>query len=78
MKKREDFDIGKFRVFNGSNIYLNKKAFVFNIFLEPEGPEASFYKTRIYNEFPVLKYRNPTTVIDLFSSTLIHVLRMDR
>jgi len=72
-----DFDIRKFRTYNGPNYYLNKRAFVFNIFLDPEGPEVDFYKKTIYIELPKLANRNPSTVIDLLSSTLIYILKME-
>jgi cyanophycin synthetase len=77
MENINDFDVKKFYVYNGPNYYLNKKAFVFNIFLEPDGPEVSFYKEAVYKEFPSLSGRNPSTVIDLLSSTLVHILKMD-
>jgi len=77
MENLNDFDVRKFYVYNGPNFYLNKKALVFNIFLEPDGPEVNFYKEAVYKEFPALSGRNPSTVIDLFSSTLVQVLKMD-
>jgi cyanophycin synthetase len=77
MENLNDFDVRKFYVYNGPNFYLNKKALVFNIFLEPDGPEVDFYKEAVYKEFPALSGRKPSTVIDLFSSTLVQVLKMD-
>lgn len=77
MEKLNDFDVRKFYVYNGPNFYLNKKALVFNIFLEPEGPEVGYYKNTVFTEFPILEERNPTTVIDLFAATLIRLLKMD-
>jgi cyanophycin synthetase len=77
MEKLNDFDVRKFYVYNGPNYYLNKKALVFNIYLDPDGPEVGFYKKSVYKEFPSLESRNPTTVIDLFASTLVHILKMD-
>ena len=77
MEKLNDFDVRKFYSYNGPNYYLNKKALVFNIFLEPEGPEVGYYKKTVYKEFPSLESRNPSTVIDLLASTLVHVLKMD-
>lgn len=77
MEKQNDFDVKKFYVYNGPNFYLNKKALVFNIFLEPDGPEVSYYNKTVYKEFPIIEERNPTTVIDLFSTTLVQVLKMD-
>ena len=77
MEKLNDFDVRKFYVYNGPNYYLNKKALVFNIYLDPDGPEVGFYKKSVYKEFPTLESRNPTTVIDLFASTLVHILKMD-
>ena len=77
MENFNDFDVRKFYVYNGPNYYLNKKALVFNIFLEPDGPEVSYYKNTVYKEFPNIEKRNPSTVIDLFAATLIQVLKMD-
>ena len=77
MERLNDFDVRKFYVYNGPNAYLNKKALVFNIFLEPDGPEVGYYNTTVFREFPKLEERNPTTVIDLFSATLIQVMKMD-
>ena len=77
MENHNDFDVRKFFVYNGPNYYLNKKALVFNIYLDPDGPEVGFYKKSVYKEFPSLESRNPTTVIDLFASTLVHILKMD-
>ncbi|MGD0710345.1 MAG: acetate--CoA ligase family protein [Bacteroidales bacterium] len=77
MENYNDFDVRKFFVYNGPNYYLNKKALVFNIYLDPDGPEVGFYKKSVYKEFPSLESRNPTTVIDLFASTLVHILKMN-
>jgi cyanophycin synthetase len=77
MERLNDFDVRKFYVYNGPNAYLNKKALVFNIFLEPDGPEVGYYKNTVFSEFPKLEERNPTTVIDLLGATLIQALKMD-
>ena len=77
METYNDFDVRKFYIYNGPNYYLNRKALVFNIFLEPDGPEVGYYKDYVYKELSVLANRNPSTVIDLFASALIQVLKMD-
>jgi cyanophycin synthetase len=77
MERLNDFDVRKFFVYNGPNYYLNKKSLVFNIFLEPDGPEVGYYKNTVYSVFPSLEERNPSTVIDLFAQTLVQVMKMD-
>ncbi|NTW31646.1 MAG: cyanophycin synthetase [Bacteroidetes bacterium] len=77
MENFNDFNVHKFYIYKGSNYYLNERALVFNIFLDPEGPEEDYYKEFVYKEFPVLIGRKPSTVIDLFASTLIQILKMD-
>jgi cyanophycin synthetase len=77
MENRNDFDVCKFYVYKGPNYYLNKKALVFNIYLDPEGPEESYYVNTVYKIFPALASRKPSTVIDLFACTLMQAIRMD-
>ncbi len=76
MVSPNDFDVSKFYIYKGSNLYLNKKAIVFNIYLDPDGPEVNYYKETVYKEFPELANRRPSTVIDLFASTLLQVMRL--
>jgi cyanophycin synthetase len=77
MENRNDFDLRKFYVYNGPNYYLNSKALVFNIFLEPEGPEVSYYKDEVYSLFPAITKNNPSTVIDLYANVVMEILKMD-
>lgn len=75
--KLKDFNISKIYVYNGPNYYLNNRAVVFNIYLDPEGPEIDYYKDDVYKIFPKIKEINPTTVINLFAEVLLQVLKMD-
>jgi cyanophycin synthetase len=78
MKTRDqDFDVRKFYFYYGPNHYLPKKAMVFNLYVAPDGPEADFYKPHVYEVFPHLQKLNLQTVADLFTHTLLEVLRMD-
>lgn len=74
---QKDFDIGKIRVYHGPNMYLNSRALVFNIFLEPEGPDSKYYKNFVYSVLPHIALYNPSTVIDLFSRTIQHLLQFE-
>jgi len=76
-KKDQDFDVCKFYMYNGPNYYLNSRALVFNIFLEPEGPEVSYYWDEVQSVFPSMKKKKPSTVIDLFANVVTEVLKMD-
>jgi cyanophycin synthetase len=75
--KTRDFDVSKFYVYNGPGYYLDTKALVFNIFLDPDGPEVDHYWETVINELPGVAEKKPSTVIDLFADTLIEVLKMD-
>ncbi len=77
MEIKSDFDLRKFYVYNGPNYYLNNKALVFNIFLDPEGPEVSYYKEQVYSVFPQIVKKNPSTVIDLFANVLLEISKME-
>lgn len=72
-----DFNVSKFYVYNGPNAYLTSKALVFNIYLDPDGPEVDYYRDTVLKVFPKLAERKPTTVIDLFAETLLATLKMD-
>ncbi len=73
----QDFNTRKFYFYYGPNHYLNCRALVFNLFMEPEGPEVDFYKKTVYKEFPYLEAKNHAVVIDLFADVLIEVLKME-
>ena len=72
-----DFDVRKFYFYYGPNHYLPKRAMVFNLYVTPDGPEADFYKSHVFEVFPHLEKLNLQTVADLFAQTLLEVLRMD-
>lgn len=71
-----DFDVKNFYFFYGPNQYINKKALVFNLYLQAEGPDVEFYKPFVYRAMPELEEHQHPTVIDLFCHTLLEVLRM--
>jgi len=75
--KLNDFDVSKFYVYNGPNYYLNTKALVFNIFLDPDGPEVDYYWETVKVKFLKGLKKKPSTVIDLFANILLEVLKMD-
>ncbi|NLF43429.1 MAG: hypothetical protein GX587_12095 [Bacteroidales bacterium] len=74
----KDFFISKLRIYHGPNTYLNSRAVVFNVYLEPEGPDSNHYKEYVYSVFPHVALYNPTTVIDLFARTLQHILQFGK
>ena len=73
----DDFKVHKFYPYYGANHYLDRKALVFNIFLEPKGPEIDFYKQQVYEVFPKIKEKKPSTVINLFAEVILQMLKMD-
>ncbi len=73
----QDFDVSKFYIYYGPNHYLNCRSLVFNLFMEPDGPEADYYKQFVYDEFPQLAEKGHAVVIDLFVDTLIEILKME-
>ncbi len=75
--KERDFDVSKFYVYNGPSYYLNSKALVFNMFLDPDGPEVDYYWETVKAAFPAIIKKKPSTVIDLYAKVLIEVLKMD-
>ncbi|MFW5792696.1 MAG: acetate--CoA ligase family protein [Bacteroidota bacterium] len=72
-----DFDVSKFYFYYGPNHYLNCRALVFNLFLDPKGPEIDQYNNVVYKEFPKLAEKKHTTVVDIFTDALMEVLKMD-
>lgn len=72
-----DFNVSKFYAYYGPNHYINCKALVFNIYLDPEGPDVDFYIEEINQHFPTIIKKKPSTVINLFAETLLQTLKMD-
>jgi len=73
----QDFTVHKFRSYSGPNYYLNRQSFVFNLFLDPNGPTVDFYREAVTTKLPKLKKRYPKDVITLFVSILINIYKMD-
>ncbi|HBX51573.1 MAG: hypothetical protein A2275_07455 [Bacteroidetes bacterium RIFOXYA12_FULL_35_11] len=76
-KHLTDFYVHKFYGYTGPNLYLNKKALVFNLFIDPEGPKVEFYKERVLQKFPILNEKFPGSVVDLFAKCVVLVNKMD-
>lgn len=74
----DDFQVSKFFTYTGPNYYLDRKALVFNLTLDPDGETVGFYETTIMDRFPALKDLEPATnVAELFAMTIIQVSRME-
>jgi len=73
----QDFTVHKFRSFSGPNYYLNRQAFIFNLFLNPDGPTVDFYQDEIINKFPQLDKHYPKDVATLFTTILTCVFKMN-
>ena len=73
----KDFQVSKFYTYNGPNYYLDTRAVVFNLFLDPGGPMADFYHDAVTDKFPRMKEDYPSKVVDLFVQVLINVMKMD-
>ena len=73
----QDFTVHKFAFFSGPNYYLDRKAMVFNLFLDPAAPRLEYYLEQIRRPFPQLALEPGDKVADLFVRTLLLVLKMD-
>lgn len=74
---REDFLVHKFYTYSGPNYYIDRQAMVFNLYLNEDGPGASFYKEKVTAKFPELAADYPENVVDVFASVLGLVFKMD-
>lgn len=75
--KQNDFLIRKIYTYSGPSLYLNKPAVVFNLSLDPEGPDADFYKDKVLMQFSDLDQNYPGKVASLFAEVLLRVVKMD-
>lgn len=73
----QDFTVHKFAFFSGPNYYLDRKAMVFNLFLDPDAPHLEYYLEQVHQKFPQLTPEPGDKVVDLFTRTLLLVLKMD-
>lgn len=76
-KHTTDFFVHKFYSYTGPNLYLNRKAMVFNLNIDPDGPKVDFYKDRVLAKFPSLKDMFPGSVVDLFAKCVVMINKMD-
>lgn len=74
---KSDFFVHKFYTYSGPNYYHNKQAIVFNLYLDPDGPNSSFYKERVLDKFPSLEENYPDKVVNLFAEACSLVSKMD-
>lgn len=73
----KDFTAHKFYSYPGSNYYLNHKALVFNLYLDPNGHNVHYYEPEIWKYFPQLEQKRPERVVELFAEVLLQILKMD-
>jgi cyanophycin synthetase len=72
-----DFAVDKFSFLSGPNYYIDQKAMIFNLSVDPEGKRVDFFAPKVIEQFPQLKDDMPSSVVDLFADVLIQVLKMD-
>ncbi len=75
--KEKDFRVSKFTAFDGPNYYMDRKSFVFNIFIAPTGDTVEFFREEIAKVFPEFAENDKKYVIDLFADVLLYFLKMD-
>ena len=75
--RSKDFAISRFYSYNGPNYYLDRQAFVFNIFIAPIGDSVDFYREKAIEIFPAIEKIETPYVIDLFAEMLILTLKME-
>lgn len=73
----QNFTVYKFYSYSGPNVYIDRQAMVFNVYLSPDCPGADFFKPVLTKRFPDLLKGYPDTVIELFARTLSQVFKMD-
>ncbi len=73
----QDFTVHSFQNFIGPNAFLDRQALVFNLLLDPEGPEVDFYREAVLEKFPVLEAQYPDRVAELYARVLVQVMKMD-
>ena len=74
---KSDFFVHKFYTFSGSSYYHSRQAMIFNLYLDPDGPNASFYKQRVLEKFPCLEENYPDKVVNLFAEVCSQVSKMN-
>lgn len=64
---KTDFFVHKFNIYKNSNEYLDTQVLVFNMYLDPDGPNSSYYKEKVLEIFPELYDNYPDKVVNLFA-----------
>lgn len=77
MYRENDFKLSRFAFYDGPNYYLDRKAMVFNIFIAPIGDTVEYYKSKIAEGIPAMAESEAEFMVDLFTETLLHVMKMD-
>jgi cyanophycin synthetase len=72
-----DFAVSKFYVYGGPSYYLDRKAMVFNLHLNPNGKRLDHYLPAIRARFPRIGETKPERLENLFAHTLIEILKLD-
>ncbi len=75
--KEKDFKVSKFAAFDGPSYYMDRKAFIFNVFIAPAGDTVEFFRDEIAKVLPSFTENTSKYVIDLFADVLLHSLKMD-
>ncbi len=73
MKK---FAVKKFYTYIGPNFYLDRRALVFNLELDPEEVLPERFATSVLGALPEFEGKIPETGVDLFCAALTRVLKM--
>lgn len=71
-----DFEVRKFYSYRDSNYYLDCRSLVFNLWLDPEGRRASFYRDAVIEKFPALEADYPDRVAELFARVVVQIQKM--
>ncbi|MGD0710948.1 MAG: acetate--CoA ligase family protein [Bacteroidales bacterium] len=75
--RANDFTLSKFYPYNGPNLYLDRQALVFNIFIAPAGESVDYFKQEVSKLIPKIAQKETPYMIDLFCEVLLHVMKMD-
>lgn len=75
--KEKDFTVSKFTAFEGPNYYMDRKAYVFNVFIAPTGDTVDYYRNEVIKVLPSFSENQSKYVIDLFADVLLSTLKMD-
>ncbi|MDX1973014.1 MAG: acetate--CoA ligase family protein [Candidatus Sumerlaeia bacterium] len=72
-----DFEVSKFAFFDGPSYWLQRRAMVFNLFIDPTGYRADYYLPEVAKAIPSFKGKQFDRMIDLFVAVLMEALRLD-